>query len=447
MVKISSARPSSRGAIAIIKNKSSRNHSKDHQRKLSRNVYLIEVPDTKRILGKIVQRFYKNSSKNLKTIGVTGTNGKTTITYFIEMILQENNITCGLIGTINSRIGDEIFECPYTTPSLIENHQFMNNLVQQNVPYCVMEVSSHALSQGRVDLIDFKTVVFTNLTDDHLDYHGNMENYFLTKSKLFKELDPHSVSIINHDDEYGRRLLGITKSKIMTYGIKQKSDVMAENIKMDMTHTEFYVKTNKEKFRVKTHLIGLHNIYNILAAISVGLTEGIDIAIIQKGIETLRSIPGRLQRIECHQEYRIFIDYAHTEDGLKNVLQSLKDVTEEKLIVVFGCGGDRDKTKREKMGEVASLLADYVIVTSDNPRNEDPQSIIDSICKGCKRDVFAAIIEREEAVKHALKVAQKGDVVLIAGKGHEDYQIFKNQKIHFSDQEIVEKFLAKEQKV
>jgi len=386
--------------------------------------------------------------RNVNTIGVTGTNGKTSITYIVEAILKKASKKVAVIGTVNQRVGKKVFPSKNTTPSFIENQEWFLKMKKTKVQNCVMEVSSHALDQGRVDLIDFDTAIFTNLKSDHLDYHKSVNKYFLAKSKLFKSLLPASVAIINNDDSYASKLISLSSSKIVTYGINKKACFMARNIKLSLKGSIFDLVYPYGQEEIKTKLIGMHNIYNILPSIAVGVLQGIPIDIIKKGIQSLKSIPGRLEKVDCKKDYSVLIDYAHSEDALLNVLKTLRNIQENniqsfsgKIILLFGCGGDRDQTKRPKMGTVASTLADYSIVTSDNPRSENPKTIIHHIIKGFRNNDYKIISNRKKAIQHALKIASRGDIVLIAGKGHESYQMVKNKCIKFDEKEIIREAL------
>lgn len=400
-------------------------------------VYKIETENPKEFLRKILLNFYGNLSAHVKTIGVTGTNGKTTITYLLESIAHQSRERCGVIGTVNYRIGSEVLPSVNTTPGLVENQSYLAQLKDLGIKYCFMEVSSHALDQRRVDLIDFSTAVFTNLTGDHLDYHHDMESYFKSKSLLFSQLSANATAVINVDDLYGRKLVSMTKARVLTYGMSESADICAVDLNLSLKGSSFTVVFSQGSFRIETCLIGQHNIYNILAAVGAGLSQGIPWNRIKEGVEALRGVPGRLQRVGLEADFYIYVDYAHTQDALKNILSSVKKVSSAKIILVFGCGGNRDKTKRPLMGRIAGLLADWSIVTSDNPRDEDPQAIAQEIAEGFLKNNFEMILDRREAIAKALSIAQKGDVVLIAGKGHETYQIFKDKTIHFDDTEIV----------
>ncbi|MBI3314421.1 MAG: UDP-N-acetylmuramoyl-L-alanyl-D-glutamate--2,6-diaminopimelate ligase [Candidatus Omnitrophica bacterium] len=405
------------------------------------DVCVLDTADTKAFLRCVTPRFYGHPGGQVKTIGVTGTNGKTTITYLLESILRAAGHKCGVVGTINARIGTTFFPSKNTTPGYLDNQRYLARLVQEGVPYCVMEASSHALDQGRLDGIDFAAAVFTNLTQDHLDYHKDMADYFRAKSLLFFGLSPQAAVLINADDGYGQRLKTLTRARVWTYAIDAPADVRATQIRYSLGGTEFDVHFSGGKISVPTRMIGRHNVYNILAAFVCALAQGFAVETIIKGIEGLKNVPGRLEPVDRGQDFFVFIDYAHTEDGLINVLRALKAVTAKGVIVVFGCGGDRDHGKRPRMGHVACLLADHAVVTSDNPRSEDPQAIIDQIVAGFTRTNFETCVDRRQAIGRALKMAKTGDVVLIAGKGHEERQIFKDKTVPFNEREIVMEFL------
>ena len=405
------------------------------------DVCVLDVDDPKYFLYCIGQRFFGSPSDKIKSVGVTGTNGKTTITYLIESIIHAAAKRCGVIGTVNYRIGTKIIPSKNTTPGFLDNQRYLAQLVGLGVDYCVIEASSHALDQGRLEGVHFSAGIFTNLTQDHLDYHKDMDNYFKAKSLLFKNLSSQAQSVINVDDDYGKRLCPITKSKIVTYAIDTPADVRAQNITYHLSGSQFEIIFPKGKIKIHTRFIGKHNIYNILAAFAWGLSQGFDPELVRQGIENLAHVPGRLEAVENNNGFFIFIDYAHTEDGLSNVLKSLRAVTLAKIILVFGCGGDRDRTKRPKMARAACALADHTIVTTDNPRSEDPQAIINEVITGFTKKNYEICMDRKEAIGRALKMAQKGQIVLIAGKGHEDYQVFKDHTIAFNEREIVKEFL------
>jgi UDP-N-acetylmuramoyl-L-alanyl-D-glutamate--2,6-diaminopimelate ligase len=426
------------GAVVVAKKGASRQLS---NYVIPGTVGVLDVEDPKAFLRKITLKFFNNPSKKVRTIGVTGTNGKTTITYLIESILKANGQPSAVIGTVNYRIAGQVFPSKNTTPGFLENQSHLAYLAGSKIPYCVMEVSSHALDQGRVDGIDFTSAIFTNLTQDHLDYHKDMESYFKTKAILFENLNTQAGSIINIDDPYGQRLVSMSSGKIVTYGIKSPSDVKATRIESSLKGMTMEVALPQAQLKLSTRFIGEHNAYNILAACAWAYQEGIPLEKIKEGIEDLICVPGRLEPVDAGQEFFVFIDYAHTPDGLINVLKALRTVSQSKLIVVFGCGGDRDRTKRPLMGKAACELADYAIVTSDNPRSEDPEAIIGEIKNGFMKSNYEMIVDRKEAISSALKRARPGEIVLIAGKGHETYQIFKDRTIEFNEADIVKELL------
>lgn len=395
------------------------------------------VEDPQFFLAKTLNNFYQDPSLRLRLVGITGTNGKTTITYLLESLFLAADKPCGVVGTVNHRYGGKIFKAGNTTPGLVEIFQLISEMADHHVRYCAMEVSSHALDQRRVEGLNFPYAIFTNLTSDHLDYHKDRENYFLAKAKLFTGLSPLSRAIINVDDEFGPRLVTMASSPVWTYGLNHPADFTAEEIELNFDGTAFNLVTPVGKIFIKTPLIGRHNIYNILSVAAVGVGEKIPLDVIKKGIENLSVVPGRLERIEAGQNFYVFVDYAHTQDALENVLFSIRAVKKARIQVVFGCGGDRDKTKRPKMAEVVERLSDFAIVTNDNPRSEDPQAIVNDILAGFKNKNYKVIFDREQAIKESLHGAKSGDVVLIAGKGHEDYQIFKDKTVPFDERKIV----------
>jgi len=405
--------------------------------KSEKKIPFIIVKDARQSLAKLAAEFYGNPSQKIKVIGITGTNGKTTTSYLIEALIRESAKTPAVIGTINYRFKDKIISSNNTTPGPIELESMLAEMLREGVDYAVMEVSSHALDQDRTKGVEFHSAVFTNLTQDHLDYHKTIEDYFLAKTRLFKDLPAKSFAVINLDDKYSERLRDLTSTEVVSYGIRQAADVTAKNIKFDVSHTEFVLKSTNKEINLRTRLIGIHNVYNILACAAFGIREGFDLAVIKSAIEKFDSVPGRLEKIKFAGDFSVFVDYAHTDDALCNVISTLRQVANKRIIVVFGCGGERDKTKRPKMGQVVSELADYFIITNDNPRSEDPFDIVSDIKAGIKRDNYCVIQDRAEAINKSLSLAQKGDIVLIAGKGHEKYQILKNKVLDFDDREVV----------
>lgn len=410
-------------------------------RDIPQDVCIIQVKDGRSALAKLSKYFWGDPSSKIKVAGVTGTNGKTTITYLIEALLKEAKFNPAVIGTINYRLNNKSMPSKNTTPGPIELQSMLSSMLKEGADYAVMEVSSHALDQDRTEGIKFHSAIFTNLTQDHLDYHLSLENYFQAKAKLFQGLNPKAFAVINNDDEYSSKLKKLTNSEIITYGIDNPADVMAKDIKSDIFHTEFNLKTKQFDGCLKARIIGRHNIYNILAAISWAIKEGLSLELVEKVIADFDNVPGRLERLDSGKKYSIFVDYAHTEDALKNVITTLRPITSGKIIVVFGCGGERDQTKRPKMGNVVTELADFAVITNDNPRSEDPDRIISDILSGIKKKNHIVIPDRKEAILKALKLAADYDTVLIAGKGHEDYQILKDKTIHFDDREVVRECL------
>ena len=404
-------------------------------------VKLLIVNDCRKFLAKAAAEFYGFPSDNLKVVGITGTNGKTTITYLIEAIAKESGSDCGVIGTINYRFKGKKIVAKNTTPGAVELQGLLAKMHAQRIKYCAMEVSSHALDQERVLGINFRQAIFTNLTQDHLDYHKNLENYFLTKAKLFRALPASGTAILNNDDAYSHRIKRMIRARSISYGIINKSTVMAKHIDYNLEGTNFTLVAPGINIKVKTRLIGQHNIYNILAAISWAISENLHLTKIKSAIEKLKFVPGRLERLYCKKGCNVFVDYAHTPDALSNVISALRPLVAGKIIVIFGCGGQRDKLKRPKMGKIVTLLADYAIITSDNPRSENPLSIIRDIRKGIDKFNYCVVPDRFKAIKAGLALIKNEDCLVIAGKGHEDYQVLKNRVLHFSDQEAVEKCL------
>jgi len=400
----------------------------------------IKVADTRIALSILARNFYNDPSKKLGLIGITGTNGKTTISYILESIFKSAGLKTGVIGTINYRIGENSIAAKNTTPDLLLLNSLLKRMAEEAVKYCIMEVSSHGLDQGRVENVKFKSAVFTNLTHEHLDYHKTLQKYLDTKLKLFEGLDKNAYAVLNSDSRYFDEIISRIDAEPVTYGIDKSSDVSVKDLKMNLRGATFTITSPAGNINIKTSLIGRHNIYNILAASAVAIKEGVAIDIVKKGIESLESIPGRMEPVKCTQGFKVFVDYAHTEDALRNSLSALRKLSKKKkIIVVFGCGGDRDKAKRPKMGKVAAELANFSIITSDNPRSEDPEKIAKDIEKGFEgsSSKYTIILDRFEAIKKALAAAVGEDViVLIAGKGHETNQIFKNEILPFDDRQI-----------
>ena len=414
--------------------------------KEKKNPSFIRVKDTRKALSVLAANFYYNPSEKLKVVGITGTNGKTTISYIMKSILETAKIPSGLMGTIAYTRGNTYVPAERTTPSPIVLNDFMDKALKSGIKAVVMEVSSHAIDQKRTDNIYFDAAIFTNLTHEHLDYHRTMRNYLLTKAKIFCNLKKYGAAILNADDEKVFSLRKNIKNKVITYGISKKSFVGAKikNINSDGTTFDVLVRGRK-KFSVNAKLVGLHNVSNILASIAASISFGIDYKTIKKGIEKVYSVEGRLEPVDEGQDFKVFIDYAHTHNALYNVISYLNGIKKRNIITVFGCGGDRDKKKRPLMGSIAEKLSDYVIITSDNPRNEDPCKIMDDIKKGIKRNSkkYITIENRKRAIEKALEMAEKEDIVLIAGKGHENEQIIGSKRIKFNDKEVARELIRK----
>ena len=412
------------------------------ERRLNLDIPQIVVSDTTEAIAQISDLFYSSPSQKVNLIGVTGTNGKTTVTHLIQKLYEANNEQCGLIGTLGHKFfsEDSYHDAKHTTPQAPELQKILYDMNEKCIPNIVMEVSSHALAQHRVDYCDFNGAVLTNLTQDHLDFHITMNNYFLAKAKLFDELVAGDFAVINADDEYAARFMEVVSPTVnlYTYGINMPANVRAEKIKFDNEGASFICDIMGTKYPINLMMNGMFSVYNVLAALSVAVATGMDIEKSISVLETIRGVAGRFEVIV--KKPTVIVDYAHTPDGLENVLKAAREITPEgaNLICLFGCGGDRDATKRPKMGAIAENLADRVIVTSDNPRSEDPQQIITDILAGFK-STSNVIVEpdRELAIKEAYKIANANDVVLVAGKGHEDYQILANETIHFDDREKV----------
>ena len=412
------------------------------ERRLNLDIPQIVVSDTTEAIAEIADLFYSSPSKKLNIIGVTGTNGKTTVTHLIQKLFEANGKECALIGTLGHKFSsDDVYrDAKHTTPQAPELQDILYQINEKCIPNVVMEVSSHALVQHRVDYCDFNGAVFTNLTQDHLDFHITMNNYFKAKAILFERLVAGDFAVINADDEYAQKFIEVISPTVnlYTYGINNSADIMAKDIVFNHDGASFTCKVKENEYPVKLRMNGMFSVYNVLAGIATALASGFDIPKSIKTLENLGGVAGRFEVVI--NQPMVIVDYAHTPDGLENVLKAARDITPSggKLICVFGCGGDRDATKRPKMGRIAEELADKVIVTSDNPRSEDPQQIITDILAGISK-VNEVIVEpdRELAIKEARKLAKPCDVVLVAGKGHENYQILADETIHFDDREKV----------
>ena len=403
------------------------------------DITIIKVRDTRKALAIMSSNYFGNPKDKLKIIGITGTNGKTTSAFIIKSILEKAGFMTGLIGTIANYIGNKKVDAVRTTPESYELHELFKNMVDAGVEYCVMEVSSHSLELDRVYGVQFEEGIFTNLTRDHLDFHKTFENYYNAKFKLFER---SNHSIINLDDPYGANIVkdieerGV-KTKVSTFSIEKESDFKAFEIKSHSNGSEFKVNLEGiEEFSI--NIPGEYNIYNSLGCIICAYNLNIPMDKIKEGLSDV-VIPGRCELVakEKNLPYSIIIDYAHTPDGLENILSTVKAFTKNRMISVFGCGGDRDKVKRPQMGKIGCELSDIAIITSDNPRSEEPMDIINDIVKPLNYDNFVIEVNRKEAIRKAMNMALEGDVIVIAGKGHETYQILKDETIHFDEREVV----------
>ncbi|MFA6078539.1 MAG: UDP-N-acetylmuramoyl-L-alanyl-D-glutamate--2,6-diaminopimelate ligase [Candidatus Omnitrophota bacterium] len=406
----------------------------------------IVVRDTRSAVPVIAGNFYEHPSYRLKMIGITGTNGKTSITYILESILKKAGICPGVIGTVNYRFRDTVLTAKNTTPGPLELQSVLNDMVNDGVECTVMEVSSHSLDQNRVEGISFDAAIFTNVTQDHLDYHKTIKSYFCAKAKLLGKIKEKGTAILNDDDAMIRTLKKEFKGHILTYGLNGGADIRAENVTLSLDGSSFTAVTPKNRFDVKTSLIGRHNVSNILAAIASAYLLKISVDDIAAGIGSVEPPPGRLEPVVEGQPFKVFVDFAHTEDALNNVLGLLRGsgVT-GRIIVVFGCGGNRDRAKRPLMGKAACKFSDMAIITSDNPRFEEPMDIIKEIESGVKGlfSNYAVVADRREAIETALNEAGEGDIVMIAGKGHEKYQIIKDKVMPFDDCKVARDILRK----
>jgi UDP-N-acetylmuramoyl-L-alanyl-D-glutamate--2,6-diaminopimelate ligase len=417
------------------------------ERDVDAGVPVVVVPSGRAALPQISARFYDYPSRKMTMVGITGTNGKTTTAHLIQGIFSAAGRKAGLIGTLGTRIGDELIATEHTTPESADLQRVLALMVDQGVEAVAMEVSSHGLAQGRTALCEFDCGVFTNLTQDHLDFHGTLENYLQTKIKLFSEYPLVSgkrfVAAVNVDDPAADAIAKATKGDVITYGINSPADVVGSDIEVSAGGVSLVITYGGKSERVLVPVGGYFNAYNGLSAAAACLALGIDLPTIAAGLAKSPKVAGRFESVDCGQEFGVLVDYAHTPDGLENALRTAKGLAKNRLIAVFGCGGNRDRGKRPIMGRIASELADKVVITSDNPRKEEPQAIIRDILEGIPLGARPeVVIDRREAIVHALRMAEKGDIVVIAGKGHEDYQIFADKTIHFDDREVAREVLG-----
>ena len=421
----------------------------------------ITVPDSRIALAQVAAKFFGDPSLKVPVVGITGTNGKTTTSYLLESILRAAKYNPGVIGTINYRFGDIVKQSLNTTPESLEIQKLLAHMVQEKVSHVVMEVSSHALDQNRVEGVNFSVGIFTNLTPEHLDYHGTMEHYAQSKAKLFShfleksKIESGKCAVLNQDDSQTPYLRTLITVPVILYGMGSGVDICIEEAQVSLEGINGILKTPRGNIEIRASLCGRFNLYNIMAAAGAAICLGIPLESIRAGIEAFSSVPGRMERAGEGRKYTILVDYAHTPDALEKVLLTLRELAPSRIITVFGCGGDRDRMKRPMMGMIAGRLSDLVIITSDNPRTEQPENIIAEIEEGVKKTGlekiafydsdypkgYLTVLDRFEAIKAALQMAKQGDIVLVAGKGHEDYQIVGEQRIPFDDRKRIEEAL------
>ena len=396
----------------------------------------IIVSDTHTIYSNMCAKWFGEPAKHLKLVGVTGTNGKTSITYMIKSILEASGNKVGLIGTIQNMIGEEVIASKNTTPDAYELNSLFALMKAKGCNYAIMEISSHALDQRRVNELCFEVAVFTNLTQDHLDYHGTMENYLNAKKRLFTMC---KTAVINSDDEYAPQIMDGLNCKVVTYSTGDASTYSAKGINYRPASVEYELVSDNGIKHIKVNTGGKFTVYNSMAAMVSAMELGMDIDVSAQAVSMLQGVKGRAEVVPCDRDFTIIVDYAHTPDGLKNILSTFKECPKNRLIVLFGCGGDRDRTKRPIMGSIAVRNSDFVIITSDNPRTEEPAAIIDDILEGVvgTRTPYKVVENRVDAIKYAVSIAQKDDIIVLAGKGHETYQILKDGTIHLDEREVV----------
>jgi UDP-N-acetylmuramoyl-L-alanyl-D-glutamate--2,6-diaminopimelate ligase len=411
-------------------------------------VTLLQVPDARKFLAQASRAVYRDPASKLKLVAITGTNGKTTTTYLMRGIYAAAGLRSCLVGTIGNRIEDRSVPSPHTTPEASDLLAFFADAASSGCTHGVLEVSSHALFLNRVFGIKFATGVFTNLTPEHLDFHKDMESYYQAKRLLFFPENGNGLetAVINVDDEYGLRRAGELKGRlpVLRTGLNNTADIRVLESQTGVRGTDLLIETPNGPLRLRSKLVGRPNIYNMLSAIGASLSIGLDPEQIRNGIESLPGVPGRLEMVDAGQPFTVLVDYAHSPDALEKLLETVAQLPHRRIVCVFGCGGDRDRTKRPVMGRIAATMSDVAIVTSDNPRSEDPLKIIEEIRSGLTGTAEKAILpDRREAIHHAISTAREGDIVVIAGKGHEDYQLIGNQRLHFADQEVAREALEK----
>jgi len=430
-----------RGAVAIVSEKPAPGDV---------TVAWVTVGDARLALAVLAAAYYRNPAAEMQVVGITGTNGKTTTSYLVASIFEAAGIRCGLLGTVGYRIGQLTREAARTTPEAPEVQALLREMADSGCGACAMEVSSHALAQRRVDDLPFAAGIFTNLTRDHLDFHADMETYFQAKRRLFEMLPPGAPSLINLDDPRGQALVELGKRPV-TFAISRSADISPGPLSYSLEGLSFDIRTPRGTLHITSALVGRPNVYNILAAVSAATALGLSFDAIERGVRSLEGVPGRFQVVSsAKDEVTVVVDYAHTDDALRNLLETARPLARGRLITVFGCGGDRDRTKRPLMGAVAGRLSDLILITSDNPRSEDPQRIIDEIRRGITPDTVRdssqrclTNVDRRSAISKAVELARPGDLVLIAGKGHEKYQVIGDQTLPFDDVAVARQALAR----
>ena len=411
---------------------------------LEKNVPLIVVKDSREALSRISSAFYRKPSAKMHVTGITGTNGKTSTCYLCEAIMKEIEEPCGIIGTINYRWGDRILPAERTTPESLDTQRILREMYEGGCRHVFMEVSSHALAQHRVDDVRFRTAIFTNLSLDHLDYHRTLEEYLGAKAKLFKSLGEKDASIVNADDPRSSEIAKCSPARLLTYGIEKKADVMAHGVSLSSEGINFVVQSPRGKIDIKMKLLGRGNVYNALAAISFGISQGIDLGEIKAALGRAETVKGRFEVIEWGGDFTVVVDYAHTPQALEILLESARSITAGRIITVFGCGGDRDRSKRPLMGKASARKSDVSFITTDNPRSEDPARIAFEVESGflqAGEKRYRIVIDRKNAIREAIAAAHCGDIVIIAGKGHETYQVLRDTVVPFDDCEVAREIL------
>jgi UDP-N-acetylmuramoyl-L-alanyl-D-glutamate--2,6-diaminopimelate ligase len=408
----------------------------------------VRVASAREALATLSAAFLGDPARSLDLVGVTGTNGKTTTTYLLDSALRAAGEKVGLVGTVEYRVGDRIAEAVRTTPESSDLQALLREMVDAGCRRAVLEVSSHSLALKRVHGLEFRVAVFTNLTRDHLDFHGDMDAYFAAKRVLFeRHLREDGHAIVNLDDDRGSEIARASRGTVWTYSLEDpEADLLAEDVRLSLAGTRFRARTPAGVLEVETPLLGLFNVQNVLAALGAGLALGLPPDAVQRGIAALRGVPGRMERVSAGQDFTVLVDYAHTDDALKNLLETVRGLKPRRVVTVFGCGGDRDRTKRPLMGAVAARLSDVIILTSDNPRSEPPEAILDEIRRGipAARSADTMVVpDRRDAIARALEMGREGVVVVIAGKGHEPHQVLRDRTVPFDDRQVARDLLAR----